>query len=172
MQAIWKSFQPGYEVSNDGQVRSLDRRVSYADGRVGNFPGVRLRAALGKNGYLSVSIGNTRRVLVHRLVADAFKPNPEGLPQVNHINGDKRDNRADNLEWVTSAENNRHARATGLNQQHADGCNLTLYDAKFVEAVRRVHDRYTPSYTELSLLFDISQAQAADIVKGRSRAKG
>jgi len=172
MTEIWLPVEEGYEVSSNGRVRSLDRKISYKDGRVGNFRGVDLNPARGKNGYLTVTVGKFRRVLVHRLVGGAFIPNPLNLPVINHINGDKRDNRVENLEWSDYGANNGHARAAGLNNQHAENCNLTIYESRFVSAVRRVHERYGSSYTELALLFDISQAQAADIVKGRSRARG
>lgn len=70
------------------------------------------------NGYQKVLIyykpGKRKQVSVHRLVAKAFIPNPDNLPQVNHIDGDKKNNNVDNLEWVTGSENIQHAFDTGL----------------------------------------------------------
>lgn len=76
-----------------------------------------LRPGVGRDGYLrAVLHKKATRVTVypHRLIAAAFVPNPRNKPQVNHINGDKADNRASNLEWCTSAENIHHGYATGL----------------------------------------------------------
>lgn len=69
------------------------------------------------NGYAKVGIkvdGVTHNRMVHRFVAEAFIPNPENKPCVNHINGIKGDNRVENLEWNTYSENNKHAFGIGL----------------------------------------------------------
>ena len=77
-----------------------------------------LRGGLKKSGYIEVTLtdtdGRPHSRLLHRIIAEAFCEKPDGADEVNHINGDKTDNRARNLEWVTRAENLRHAYETGL----------------------------------------------------------
>jgi hypothetical protein len=72
-----------------------------------------------KKGYMTVSLnkdGKQYYLRLHRLIAKAFIPNPENKPQINHLNGNKGDNRISNLEWCTARENIQHACNTGLNK--------------------------------------------------------
>lgn len=94
---------PGYEgryrVSNLGQIKGPRGDL--------NAP------FLSRDGYLVATLyrnGKRYRTGAHRLVAMAFIPNPENKPQINHKNGDRTDNRVENLEWVTCSENNLHRR--------------------------------------------------------------
>lgn len=80
------------------------------NGVIFNSKGHRIKEQVSNNGYLRVSLHNHKKYLVHRLVAQTFIPNPNDLPQVNHINEDKKDNRAENLEWVTCLENLNHSK--------------------------------------------------------------
>lgn len=92
-------------ASNLGRVKSLMR-----DGRI-------LRAQRNKKGYLVIrsTINREKKTFrVHRIVATLFVPNPDNLPQVNHIDGDKTNNCATNLEWITNYDNAHHAIANGL----------------------------------------------------------
>lgn len=98
------------EVSNTGLVRSVDRTVIYKDGRVFHYKQRPLKAYVDKTGYLFT----VKNIKIHRLVAEAFIPNPHNLPVVNHINGIKSDNRVENLEWCTQQMNLDHAKNTGL----------------------------------------------------------
>jgi hypothetical protein len=108
MNEIWLDI-PGYEgryqVSNLGMVKSLLTRRCI------------LQPAISQFGYLKVNLyGVDRRktFLIHRLVGLTFIPNLSDKPEINHINGNKFDNRAENLEWVSSSENKRHAVRLGL----------------------------------------------------------
>lgn len=98
-----------YEVSNTGKVRS--------NNYLGHGKIQELKQSTDRGGYQCVYIRiNKKRCfkLVHRLVAESFIPNPDNKPQVNHIDGNKKKNYVDNLEWCTRLENARHAADTGL----------------------------------------------------------
>lgn len=115
MQEIWKPI-PGYEglydVSNTGKVRSLDRIVRSRWGTDKPIKGGLKAFTQNSQGYKSIHLyksGKMGRAYVHRLVASVFHPNPNDLPQVNHLDGDKANNAAMNLEWCTATSNCVHA---------------------------------------------------------------
>jgi len=102
-------YESYYQISNRGRLRGLDRRDKL--GRI--WPGKILRVHRTANGYLRVELnreGQSRKWPVHRLVALAFHGVPGGDVVINHINGNKTDNRPENLEWTTQKENDRHSR--------------------------------------------------------------
>lgn len=101
-----EDFYERYLIKKDGSIYSLYSRF-------GRRPKPLLMTPqLKKDGYYRVMLtdrfGNKKNFLLHRLIANKFIDNPKKMPEVNHINGDKKDNRADNLEWVTRSENLRH----------------------------------------------------------------
>lgn len=117
-----EGYNGAYRVSNYGRVWSVSRAV-----RVGGKTGSVITKDLilstkeDQKGYervyLNTMNGKTKFVPIHRLVAKAFIDNPLNKPQVNHIDGNKKNNRVDNLEWCTNGENQIHAYRLGLNHR-------------------------------------------------------
>lgn len=118
MQEEWRDIaglEGRYQVSNFGRVKSLDREEYRRDAHGGHatfrYRGRLLSLVKNSKGYNIVPLGKNRPwVSVHRLVAEAFIPNPENKPFINHIDGVRTNNRVANLEWCTNQENQIHAR--------------------------------------------------------------
>lgn len=116
MRTTWRSvvgYEGLYEVSTDGRVRTVEH---ITNGRTITPTELAIRIYKSQR-YARVRLyrgGKSKDCMVHRLVAEAFIPNPDNKPQVNHINGDRSNNRVENLEWCTASENQRHAFRAGL----------------------------------------------------------
>ena len=102
-----KGYEGFYEINELGKVRSVDRTLECKDGSTRKRKGKELKLSIDKYGYFVIGLrknGIHKMVKVHRLVAEAFLPNVDNLPEVHHKNHDRKDNRVHNLQWVTSAE--------------------------------------------------------------------
>jgi len=109
----------GYEISDSGIIRSVDRHIVLSNGTKRFLTGKLLIQKINNEGYLTICLYNDeskKYFYVHRLVAGAFIANPFNLPEINHVNGNKQDNRAINLQWVSHSQNVQHAYDTGLNK--------------------------------------------------------
>lgn len=116
---IWKDiigFEGQYQVSNLGNVKSLARTILYSDGHKQHVRERILKASLNKYGYLHLNLytADKKQIkkLVNRLVAEAFIPNPNNLPQVNHKDENKTNNNVENLEWCDGLYNLSYGKAT------------------------------------------------------------
>lgn len=136
---IWRpvvGYEGLYEVSSYGRVRSLDRYVKCKSESYRLHKGKVLSPIITPYGYLSVGLQG-RRFMVHRLVAQAFLPNLDNLPCVNHKDEDKSNNRVDNLEWCTATYNNNYGtikerrRETLIKNGNWTGLSKKEYDRKY-----------------------------------------
>lgn len=108
---VWKDiagYEGYYQVSNFGNVRSLDREDIRNNGVKRNLKGKLMNPRLDKDGYIVINFckeGIKKTHKIHRLVAIAFLPNPSNLPEVNHKDEDKKNNYVNNLEWCSTKYN-------------------------------------------------------------------
>jgi hypothetical protein len=104
------AYEAAYEISSFGRIRCLRNSQRARSGHI-------KKLYVDPKSYLRVTLcqdAKPKTVLVHRLVAQVFLPNPLNKPQINHHDGDKQNNRVTNLEWVTNLENRKHAIKHGL----------------------------------------------------------
>ncbi len=161
MTEIWKDI-PGYEgryqASSTGRIRSLGARA-------------RVLKHTDLQGYDRVGAGKGNSQLVHRLIALAFVSNPNNKPHINHIDGNKKNNRIENLEWVTRSENIQHAFRTGLrvppNNVGINHSQSILNEEQVVDIRNlRRHDGY--NYREISEMYGVTAGNIAAICTRRS----
>jgi len=143
-----KGFEGIYSITTLGRVWSHKRKIWLSPYDVGH-------------GYCTVRLsvdGSQTDRKVHRLVAEAFIPNIEGKPQVNHVNSKKWDNRVSNLEWCTARENQQHASANGLN-----GSNKLTYEQRVL--VCQMHHISAAKKIMLATTFNVSLPAICYIIK-------
>lgn len=167
-----KGFENYYEVSDDGNVRSVDRYVADTQGK--NIGKLRLlKGAIMKltvtdgrgdgDGYVVVNLrkdGKSKVVPVHVLVAKAFIQNPDNLPTVNHIDGNKHNNNVSNLEWASYSDNNVHALCHGLRTPRGNSINQYTLDGEYVATYR--------STCEAARITGFSRGGISHCLNGRS----
>lgn len=125
MKEIWKDiagYENLYQVSNLGNIKSIGRMNYDINTKKVVFlkKEMPLKPFLNHKGYKMVKLQknkNKKTISIHRLVAQTFIDNPNNLPQVNHINGNKQDNRVENLEWCDNTYNYREAVRLGLKKE-------------------------------------------------------
>lgn len=173
----WKDvtgYEGYYEVSNLGRVRSLDRDTEIRQGVFITHKGRILKSKENKFGYPTVALsvkGAVKYKFVHRLVAGSFiSPHLEGF-QVNHIDGNKRNNRFDNLEWCTPSENIQHAFDTKLREGYKGEKHPSskLSDTE-TEFIRYWLDKGEKGVT-MAKLFKVSKSTISEIRTGKRRPK-
>lgn len=139
-----KGYEGLYQIGSDGSILKIGRCKK---------PRLLKTRNIAHHGYLRIPLtvnGKTKCFRIHRLVANAFIPNPLNKPQINHKNGIKTDNRVENLEWVTNEENYKHAINNGLSKSKPiallkNGVEIARYES-IAQARRDTKNMYGNPY--------------------------
>lgn len=167
MKEEWKvipAFGGKYEASCFGDIRNAETKHIR-----------KLRE--DKYGYYRLNIsrgdgtGKSDTVPVHQLVALAFIPNPENKPQINHKDGNKKNNCVDNLEWCTASENTKHAHRTGLAYVYhgQDNCRAKFNNEQ-VLTIRKMYASGKMSQQKIADIYGVAQTTIGRIVRGERYA--
>lgn len=166
----WKKIKGyEYEVSNIGEVKSLDREVPYRlKGYKQKIKGLLLKQNKKSNGYLHVTLfdrkGNPKYCSTHRLVALYFVENKKKYPQVNHIDGNKLNNHYLNLEWVTQSQNMMHFfKSEKFNPSHNTQRKLNKEQVLEIRSLQGKN-----SYSKLALKFNVRMSTIYSIMKRKT----
>ena len=167
---IWKALPgvPGVEVSTFGNVRTLDRLVS-TEKRTQFTKGHILKQYKTHDGYLQVSIpidGKWTVGKIHRVIAQTFIPNPENLPQVNHLDCDRTNNNVSNLEWCTASYNAKYREKNGVLSAEARGHPVLAVNLVTLEVL---HFR---AQREASRKLGVYRQNIDKVIKGRYKQTG
>lgn len=155
----FKKIYDGYVACNDGTIWS-------------NKSNRELKCRDDKNGYYRFNIifkGNHTTLMMHQVICKAFKENPDNKPQINHVDGNKKNNHIDNLEWCTCKENIRHAYDSGLCDKTKYGNHhLSKLKPEDVLYIKRELKSKEKSLAELARMFNVSSHSIYCIKVGKS----
>lgn len=169
-----KGYEGIYEVSTFGNVRSIDREVlAHNCKRVLYLKGKQLKPAINKDGYKRVGLCKNRKnksFSIHRLVATTFLNKPEYKSEVNHKDGNKLNNKVDNLEWITHSENVKHAFHNGLAKKMIGSLNhkakLSEDDVREIRNIAAQKRNY--GRKEIAKRFGVTEKHIQDIVNSKT----
>lgn len=155
MEEIWKDiigYEGYYKISNLGRVKSLARNIYYKDGSFSRYkPETIKKNKINTDGYYSITLSvncHNKTIAIHRLVAQAFIPNPNNLPEVNHKDFNRKNNCVDNLEWCDHKDNVKYSSDNGRFSECHSGLkngrcrSISAYtpDGKFIKSFDMVQD--------------------------------
>ncbi|EJF06544.1 HNH endonuclease [Thiovulum sp. ES] len=163
---------PNYSVTPNGKVIS-NGRIAGRSGKGFSSKKIELAILYNQRGYCMVNLFNNRKQktkYVHRLVAEAFLPNPENLPQINHIDGNKENNDVSNLEWCTSKHNNVHALENGLRkgQKGETNSQAKVTEKQVISIIEDILNGL--SNIEIAVKFDLHDRYIS-LIRGKKRWK-
>lgn len=153
----YKQFA-NYLIYKDGTIKSL-------------LTGKNITKRIGPNGYYQINLcinGKCKTFMFHRLIANAFIPNPDNLPCINHIDGNKLNNQLSNLEWVTYSDNTRHAFRMGLTHP-AIGKN-TKHGKFTEEAIKHIRmlSKQGKSQYQIASIYNVTRSTIQQILEGKT----
>ncbi len=152
-----KGYEGLYSITSDGRVYShLSKKF--------------LKPLHNGTGYSVVYLfkEDTRRTcLIHRLVAEAYIPNPENKPNINHKDSDRKNNKAYNLEWCTPAENTLHATLYGGKKDQGSKSKMAKLTEDEVISIRKEYEETSPMKKTLALKYNVSPGLISQIVNRR-----
>lgn len=168
---IWKTYPeyPFIEASNLGRIRTVDRWVTYKDGRKRFVKGHVLKQCPSTHGYMEVNFsvnGKMIHLKTHRVIAICFIPNPDNLPEVNHIDNDKTNNVVSNLEWCTHEYNIAYREKFGVSAAEAFGHPVIAINIDTLEIF------WFESQQEATRQLGVHQSNIYKVLKGQRNKTG
>lgn len=164
MKEIWKDvigYEKYFMVSNFGEIWSKRTEII-------------LIPTIIKSGYCTIATrfngrsGECKTIRIHRMVAEAFIPNPENKPLVNHIDGNKRNNNYKNLEWCTASENTIHALKTGLLKIRYGKSAGGYFTFEEAEEIRKFREKTGLSHKKIAEIYETTRSVITNILLNKN----